>query len=113
MFATYWEKVIKLREEGKYSKDQFKAEMREKSLMTAKFEASQQGKAEKGMKQLFESYENALKQSGVNTKNINYDAFKKSLMEKAKVLKEKHGAKKLQYKIVVKDGRVTVKASPR
>lgn len=113
MYATYWEKVMKLREEGKYTKDQFKAEMREKSVASQKFEASQQGKAEKGMKQLFESYETALKKSGVNTKNINYDAFKKSLLEKAKMMKEKTGAKKLHYKVVVKDGKVTLKATPR
>ncbi len=113
MFATYWEKVMKLREEGKYVKDQFKAELREKSLASARFEASQQGKAEKGMKQLYDSYESALRKTGVNTKNISFDSFKKSLLEKAKAMQEKHGAKKLHYKIVVKDGKVTVKATPK
>lgn len=113
MYATYWEKIMKLREEGKYTKDMFKAEMREKSIASARFEASDQGRAEKGMKQLFESYETALKKNGVNTKNINFESFKKSLLEKAKIMKEKTGAKKLHYKVTVKDGKVTLKATPR
>ena len=113
MYATYWEKITKLREEGKYTKDMFKAEMREKSIASARFEASDQGRAEKGMKQLFESYETALKKNGVNTKNINFESFKKSLLEKAKIMKEKTGAKKLHYKVTVKDGKVTLKATPR
>ena len=35
------------------------------------------------------------------------------LMKKAKELKEKHGVKKLNYKVVVKDGKVVVKASAK
>ena len=107
---TYWARIIKAREEGKYVKDVFKAEMREKMQKTAAFEASEGGAADRGFKQLFGSYEDAMKKAGMKSENLDYGAFKKSLMKQAKVMKEKHGVKKLNYKIVVKDGRAVVKA---
>jgi len=110
-YATYWERVLKQKEEGTYTRDLFKAEMREKLLEEVEREQSNSGRAEKGFKQLFDSYETALRKTGSNTANLTFDAFKQSLLKQAKLLKEKTGVKKLQYKVVVKDGKVTVKAS--
>ncbi len=110
-YGTYWERVMKQKEDGTYSRDLFKAEMREKLLGDIEKERSAAGKADKGFKQLYDSYEAAMRKTGVNTANLNFDAFKSSLMKQAKQLKEKTGVKKLQYKIVVKDGKVVVKAS--
>jgi len=110
-YATYWERVQKQKEEGTYSKDLFKAEMREKLLAAIEKEKSTGAAAHRGFKQLFDSYEAALRKTGANTANLNFDAFKERLMQQAKHLKEKTGVQKLQYKVVVKDGKVVVKAS--
>ena len=112
-YATYWERVNKQKEEGTYSRDLFKADMREKAQEDAKLEHSRMGAAERGLKQLYDSYEAALKKAGGQTANMNFDSFKSSLMKKAKQMKEQHGVKKLHYKVVVKDGKVVVKASPK
>jgi hypothetical protein len=112
-YHTYWERVNKQREEGTYVKDLFKAEMREKMGEEELRRASTGGAAEKGMQQLFDSYQTALRKSGSKTENLNYQAFKNSLMKKAKELKSKHGVKKVNYKITVKDGKVSVKASSK
>ena len=110
-YHTYWERVMKQREEGSYFKDVFKAEMRVKITEDQAKERSRSGAADKGMHQLFDSYRSALEKAGVESKQMNFDAFKKSLVQKAKELKEKHGVKKLNYKVVVKNGKVTIKAS--
>lgn len=110
-YATYWERVLKQKEDGTYCRDLFKAEMREKLLQDIEKERSARGKADKGFKQLYDSYEAALRKTGANTGNINFDAFKTSLMKQAKTLKDQTGVTKLQYKIVIKDGKVVVKAS--
>ncbi|MCC6954355.1 MAG: hypothetical protein IT290_09575 [Deltaproteobacteria bacterium] len=112
-YNTYWERVQKLREEGKYSRDVFKAELREKMLEDARREESKLGRAEKGIRQLYDTYENAMKKAGGNNSRMDFDAFKSSLMKKAKLLKEKHGVKKLNYKVVLKDGKVVIKASSK
>ncbi len=112
-YHTYWERVSKQREEGTYVKDLFKAEMREKMGEDALRQASSGGAAEKGMQQLFDSYQTALRKAGNKTENLDYNAFRKSLMSKAKELKTKHGVKKVKYKITMKNGKVSVKASSK
>lgn len=112
-YATYWERILKEREEGRYVKDLFKAEMREKMLEEAKRDSSRAGAAERGMKQLFTTYEDALKKVGGSAGNLDYESFRKNLLARAKEMKEKHGVKKLHYKVVVKDGRVILKATPK
>ena len=103
--------MLKQREEGTYHRDLFKADLREKIIDEAKKENSNQSAAEKSFKQLFSSYETALKKVGANTENLNFDTFKKSLIKRAQQLKKDKGVKGLRYKIVVKDGKVVVKAS--
>ena len=110
-YATYWERVQKQKEDGTYSKDLFKAEMREKMLEDAKAEQTAGRAAEKGLKQLFNSYEAALRKTGNDTAKLNFDSFKSSLMKQAKQLKEKTGVQKLHYKVIVKGNKVVVKAS--
>ncbi len=108
-YETYWVRTLKAREEGRYQRDVFKAELREKELAEAAKANTQAGAAEKGFQQLFDSYEKAIKKSGGNAGDLNYGSFKKSLVNQAQALKKK-GVKKLSYKIVMKNGKAVVKA---
>ena len=110
-YQTYWERVNKQREEGTYSRDVFKAELRERIAEEEKEEMKKSNLADKSMRQLYTSYETALKKSGSSTDNLNYDSFKRSLIKRAKKLKKEKGVTKLNYRIVMKNGKVTVKAS--
>lgn len=112
-YGTYWERVLKQREEGTYSKDLFKVELREKLNEDLEKANSRVALAERGIKQLYDTYESALKKAGSMPNNLNFDSFKKSLVKQAKQLKEKHGAKKLRYKVLVKGGKVVIKASTK
>lgn len=112
-YNTYWERVNKQREEGTYCKDLFKAEMRQRMMEDAKLAASRVGAAEQGLRDLYSSYESAMKKVGGNTNNINFNSFKKTLISKAKDLKKEHGVSKLHYKIVVRGDKVVIKASAK
>ena len=112
-YHTYWERVLKQREDGTYRRDVFKADLREKVQDESKKEQTTQNAAENSFRQLFSSYENALKKAGAKTENLNFDSFKKSLIKRAQQLKKEKGVKGLRYKVVVKDGKVVVKASVR
>lgn len=112
-YHTYWTRVQKQREEGTYMKDVFKADLREKIVEEAKLDSSLAGAAEKGLRQLYSTYEKALKKTGNNAGNVNFDSFKKAMLKKAKALKAQHGSQKLQYKVIVKGGKVVIKASPK
>jgi hypothetical protein len=112
-YNTYWERVNKQREDGTYTRDLFKAEMRAKMIEDAEKAASRAGAAERSLRQLFNSYESAIRKSGQNADKLNFDAFKNTMLKRAKQLKKEQGVKKLSYKVVVKDGKVTIKASAK
>ena len=112
-YATYWERVNKQREEGTYSRDVFKAELREKINEEAAKAAGKNAAAERALHELYHSYEAALRKAGAAVKNLNFDAFKQSMIKKARELRQTHGAKKLQYKVMVKEGKVVVKVTAK
>ena len=110
---TYWQRVLREREEGTYSRDVFKANVRERNALEDAKAETKKGAAERQMKALYDSYRDALeKQTGTKQK-IDFDAFQKSLVQRAKDFKEKHGAKKLAFKVVVKEGKVSVLATTK
>ncbi len=112
-YNTYWTRVLKQKEDGTYSKDKFKAEVREKANLDEQLKDSKKSLAENGIQQLFNSYEKALKRTGANTSGMDFDDFKKKLVRRAKEMKKKHGSKKSHYKVVVKNGKAVIKASTR
>ena len=113
-YCTYWEKVNKQREAGTYYKDIFKAEMRERQQKEMEQLASQVGASERGLRQLYSTYEDALRKNNGNLSQLNFDHFKKSMLKTAQDLKKKHGAQKVHYKVVVsKNGQVKLKASTK
>ncbi|MCB0344055.1 MAG: hypothetical protein KDD66_03015 [Bdellovibrionales bacterium] len=112
-YNTYWTRVLKQKEDGTYSKDKFKAEVREKANLDDQLKDSKKSLAENGIQQLYNSYEQALKRTGANTGGMDFDDFKKKLVKRAKDLKKKHGSKKIHYKVVVKNGKAVIKASTR
>lgn len=112
-FDTYFQRVMKQREEGVYSRDVFKANLREQAALEAAYEQTAQGQASKGLKELFESYRSALEKVNGRSEELDFKAFQKSLVKRAKELRERHGIKKLTFKVVVKDGKVTVQAKAK
>ncbi len=105
---TYWQRVLKQREEGTYSKDVFKANLREKISQEAAREQTAAGVAQKGFTALFNSYCEALEKQSGNKAQVDYEAFQKSLIARAKEFKAKNQGKKLSFKVVIKDGKVTI-----
>ena len=112
-YKTYWERVNREKEEGRYSKDVFRSEMRANEAEKFKQEQSNSGQANKGMQQLYSSYEDAMKKTGSSANQMNFDVFKKSLIKNAQKMREQHGVKKLSYKIIMRNGKVIVKAVPK
>ena len=112
-YNTYWERCLKQKEEGTYFRDVYKAELRERQRAEMEELATKVGASNKGIEQLYSTYETALRKAGSNSTNLNFDSFKKSMLATAKQLKEKHGIKKVQYKVVVKEGKVVLKASAK
>ena len=110
--ATYWQRVFQARDAGTYIKDVFKANLREQIEQEERRSETRAGKAEKALQELFHSYQTALEQVG-GKRDLNFQDFQQSIMRRSKELKERSGGKKVSFKVVVKDGKVTVQAVAR
>ena len=107
---SYWQRVLRQREDGTYHRDIFKADLREKIAAEEAYYGTTQGLAEKSMQELFRSYKLALeKQTGQNH-SLNFEKFSKSLIQRAQEFKAKNGCQKVSFKVVLKDGKVAIQA---
>jgi hypothetical protein len=112
-YRSYWERVLREREAGTYQRDVFKANMRERMALEDQHAQTAEGKAEHHLTQLFNSYKGALEKSAGKKVDIDFGAFRKMIVKRAKDFKEKHGDAKLTFKVVVKEGKVSVQAKRR
>ena len=112
-YRSYWERVMRERDAGTYSRDIFKANLREKREVEERHAQSREGKAESHLENLFNSYRSALETQAGKKVDVDFSAFKKMIVQRAKEFKEKHGAAKLTFKVVLKDGRVAIQASAK
>lgn len=110
---TYWQRVLREREAGTYHKDVFKAQIREQKRVEEERAGTKEGKAERSLQGLFQSYKSALEKQTGKSQELNYDSFEKNLLKRAKDFKEQHPGKKVSFKVVVKDGKVTVQAKAK
>lgn len=110
---TYWQRILKQKEDGTYSKDVFKAEIRERQALEEQQADTEKGKASRTMTSLFNSYKEALEKQSGNRVNLDFDAFQKSLIQRAKQLKEKLGTAKISFQVVSKDGKITIQAKAK
>lgn len=109
-FNNYWERVNKQREDGTYYRDVFKAELREKLAMEEAHSQTAGGQASKAMTDLFNSYREALEKQSGKAQRLDFEKFQKTLIDRAKELRQQHGAKRVSFKIKVKEGKVSVQA---
>jgi hypothetical protein len=109
-FGSYWRRVLNEREAGTYSRDVFKANLRERFALEDARAQSKVGAAEKSLQQLFTAYKIASEKHTGKTPNLDFKSFEKSIIARAKDFKTKHAGKKLAFKVVVKNGKVTVQA---
>jgi len=109
-FNTYWARVMKQKEEGTYSKDIYKAALRERFSAEDEIAETRKGGAEKNFNDLFNTYKSALEKQTGRKQNVDYSSFKKALVSRAQSFKAQHGHGKLSFRVTVKDGKVTVQA---
>jgi len=71
--------------------------------------ARSKGPGEARMRQIYESYVEAKRTNNERTDKIDYERVAKSLKKMVPVLDRKHKGKRIDFKVVVKDGKVGIK----
>ena len=108
---TYWKRVLREKEEGRYHKDVFKSEFRNNRKIQADRSKSKEGIADKQIQTIYEVYSRALAESGFKNSEVSLEAFRTALSQRATSLKSMNPGKKIKFSIVLKDGMPTVEAS--
>jgi FtsZ-binding cell division protein ZapB len=75
--------------------------------------ASGGGMGDRQMKELYTQYIAAKKQCGEDVSRLTYDAVAKSVTKQVPEIMTKFNAKSVEFKVVVKDGKATLKAVPK
>ena len=108
---TYWRRVLREKEEGRYHKDLFKAKHRSEQKVEAQRSKSKEGQIEKQMQNIFNVYSKCLEEAGLSAAGISFEAFQTTLSQRAASISKSNPGKKVKFSVVLKDGKPSVEAS--
>jgi len=118
-FATYQRKWVQIWlqiENGKYKIDKYKMNRNRKlagkeELEKGKSKTVDTAPKEKDYNKLLSKYEVTQQLLGVN-KKLNRELIRKKLKEQEEILKKKYKVKGIDFKVIVKNGKATIKPIP-
>jgi hypothetical protein len=122
---SYWTRVLRKIEDGTYERDLFKVRLKaqladpagrpvEQGEMPAPAEPprADYGLTEEKIRQVFESYVRARRHTGEPVDALTYERVRATLLREAPKIAERNGAARVEYQVVVRDGRAILKAIP-
>ena len=116
-FRRHWDETLRKIEEGTYERHVFKADLHDRERAERQKGKGGKGKAAvaeapAGEPTLFEAYRAAREECGQGTKGLTPDQFEKMLATQEKAIREKYKCEKVNFRVVVEDGKTKLKASP-
>ena len=114
-FERMWDRTLREMEDGTYKRDVFKAALRQKDKGEAKASPARTGPPEisdANLRRLYDTYVMAKKRCGESTAGMTYDAIASRIRAQVPELMQKHRAKNIEFKVVIKGGKAILKAVP-
>jgi hypothetical protein len=116
-FERMWDRTLREIEDGTYKRDVFKAKMHMRGKVDTKKEKGAAPPAppeisEDHLRRLYDTYLVARKRCGEPVDGISYDAVANRIRAQVPQLMEKHKAKNIEFKVVIKGGKAILKAIP-
>lgn len=113
-FTNYWDRILREIEEGRYTRDVFKAKIHEKERSQPQFKKkAQKPTSTDPVTQLFEKYVASRTQTKEATQGLSLDRFRQSLKGQVEAIKKKTGASSVRFQIKIEDGKTKLKALPQ
>lgn len=110
-YKQYWNRILRLIEEGRYSRDVFRMEMKQ---LKEKFPPSTEAPQENGeVERLYRLYIEARKACNMETEKITPDLIKSALDRKKPSLQNKYHCDAIEFRVVIEDGKPKIKARPK
>ncbi len=116
-FERMWDRTLREIEDGTYKRDVFKAKLhqRDRNGEGASQRAGRpaaQEISDDTLRRLYDTYLVARRRCGEATDGISFDSVASRIRAQVPQLMEKHKAKNIEFKVVIKGGKAVLKAVP-
>jgi hypothetical protein len=112
-FSTYWSRILKEIEEGKYQRDVFRATLHEKERFG---QFKEQKAAEKSppdpFSVLYGQFVEARKKCNESVTGLSLETFRKTMTTQLQALKQKTPSANFKFQVAVEGGKTKIKAIP-
>ena len=111
-YREHWNRVLRLMEEGKYSRDRFISDLHQRQRAAhppAKAEASRPD-PDKEVERVYGEYCEARKSCNLPVDTVSRDQIRAAIEKHKPALKGKLGSDSLTFRVVVEDGKPKIKA---
>lgn len=108
-----WDAVLRQIEAGTYKRHVFKADLRDRERDIGTGPSASRSSAAVGVpvSDIFEIYRDAMLATGQDASGLTRAKLQSAITKQEAALKEKLGCERVDFKVVVKDGRVRLKAA--
>lgn len=111
-YKQYWNRITRLIEEGKYSRDRFKMEMHQHAP-NAKPEPEERSSVNPEVERVYQQYMEARKACKLPTGNITPDMIAAAIERQKPAIVDKYRCDRVEFKVVIEDGMPKIKARPK
>ena len=114
-FKRQWDNILRQIEAGTYKRHLFKADLRDRErgigVPNTAGSGPKAAQAGDGRANLFETYRDAMMATGQNAKGLTPEKLQKALAKQEAAIKQKYGCDRVDFKVVITDGKVKLKAA--
>ena len=117
-FERMWDRTLREIEEGTYKRDVFKAKLHMKERADKPKEKAAAAPAEapqiseEKLRKLYDTYLIARQRCGETTAGVSFESVASRIRAQVPQLMNKHKAKNIEFKVVIKGGKAVLKAIP-
>ena len=114
-FERMWDRTLREIEEGTYKRDVFKAKLRagdRDEPRTGPVKPAAPSISDANLRRLYDTYLVARKRCGEATDGLTFDSMAARIRSQVPELMQKHKAKNIEFKVVIKGGKAILKAVP-
>jgi len=114
-FERMWDRTLREIEEGTYKRDVFKAKLRSQDRDDAgpkRPAAPGPTISDANLRRLYDTYLVARQRCGESTVGLSFDSMASRIRSQVPELMQRHKAKNIEFKVVIKGGKAILKAVP-
>jgi len=110
-YRTYWNRILRLMEEGKYSRDRFRMRVHEREAHHPAPEQSPHAHDES--EELYRQFIEARRSCGLPVESISKEMVASAVERQRPAIMTKYGIDQVEFRVVIENGVPKIKARPR